>query len=663
MTINLASLSWATLSGLAISLTLALIYLFLKDRDSRKIMVALGLFPSAFSFLYLAANIPPISLPENTVFNSIFHWGTIPILISIFFVLVDRLFYRRKDFRMVFLLFAFFYVFSLFLILSNSISSTLYLQSIQIGALADILLGVFLVIKIQNYSSVFFLLAICIFTLGGFSLNNYIHEPAGFSSTVLALSCFFLGYIFLGLIFGFNKFPQEKKGEGIEIYFSLENKLKQVEKALAESQQQYRWVVDNLHQGIFISDHDGKIIYTNKLFTEMLGYVPSEVMGRAFFEFIDDDSHPLMDKALYEPTNKPDEGYEINLIKKDRTRISTRISTTPFIDENNTNGVMIAVQDVTTRKKIDDELHEKINQLQKNDLATLNIMEDLQETIINLQKAKEEINQKNEELQTMNEELNVTRDQLSILNQDLEKKVRDRTVEVEVLLKQKDDFINQLGHDLKTPLTPLTTLLPLIKQGENNPRSLEILDICISNVYFMKNLVGRTLELARLNSSTFFVIGDTSLVDEINEVVNRKQSMLTEKHVTINNNIPKQLMVQADSVAMKELFDNIIVNAIKYSMPSEKIQIVIDAKEQENQVVVSVKDNGIGMSAEQLNHIFHEFYKADSSRHNLESTGLGLSICKRIIEKHGGKIWAESPGLGKGSTFYFSLPATKKKDN
>ena len=66
----------------------------------------------------------------------------------------------------------------------------------------------------------------------------------------------------------------------------------------------------------------------------------------------------------------------------------------------------------------------------------------------------------------------------------------------------------------------------------------------------------------------------------------------------------------------------------------------------------------MGMSEEQLNHVFDEFYKADESRHDFTSTGLGLSICKKIIEKHQGKIWAESPGIGKGTTIYFTIPKT-----
>jgi signal transduction histidine kinase len=80
-------------------------------------------------------------------------------------------------------------------------------------------------------------------------------------------------------------------------------------------------------------------------------------------------------------------------------------------------------------------------------------------------------------------------------------------------------------------------------------------------------------------------------------------------------------------------------------------------------VQVSVKDTGIGMTEKEIKKIFDEYYKADSSRHDFDSSGLGMPICKRIVEKHGGKIWAESDGKGKGSIFYFTLPATNKITN
>ncbi|HVQ00526.1 MAG TPA: ATP-binding protein [Candidatus Thermoplasmatota archaeon] len=519
-----------------------------------------------------------------------------------------------------------------------------------------------MVIKIRVLSSWLFLFSICVFALGGYSINVYLSEPNTFSNTALPMCCFFLGYIFLGLIFGHNMFSKYINDEGIGVFFNLKDKLKKVEEELQESQQQYHQVVENLHQGLFIIDEHAKILYANTFFSEMLGFTAPLIQGKNIFIFMDAKSENTVKKLLLTDEPLSDEECEINLIKKDKTVISTLIFISPLIDKTDKKiGLLAAVQDVSNRKRIEHQLHEKIFQLQKNEYATLNIMEDLQETITDLQKAKEEINQKNRDLQTINIELSAIKDQLALLNKDLESKVKERTAEVTILLKQKDDFITQLGHDLKTPLTPLNTLLPLIRQREDDTRLLELLDICINNVNFMRNLVKKTLELAQLNSkSSLLRLEDIILFNEVNEVLQTKTPMFLEKHITIDNNISRQMIVQADSIQIKELFDNIIVNAVKYSSPLEN-HITIDAKDEGDQVLVSIKDNGIGLTSEQLEHLFREFYKADMSRHYLDSTGLGLSICKRIVEKHGGKIWVESPGLGRGSTFYFTLPSKKKK--
>ena len=252
------------------------------------------------------------------------------------------------------------------------------------------------------------------------------------------------------------------------------------------------------------------------------------------------------------------------------------------------------------------------------------------------------------------EELKKAHELLNIANKNLERKVKERTAEVEKLLLQKDEFIGQLGHDLKNPLSPIVNMVPLLEKREKNLESKEILEIIHRNADHMKNLVMKTIELARLNSPNIkLLIDDTNLLDEINNVITRNKRFLKENHIEIDNNIDENIMIKADKLRIEELFDNIINNAIKYSKNAGTI--TIDAKQDKNFITVSIKDTGIGMNKEQLSHIFDEFYKADEARHDFNSSGLGLPICKRIVEKHGGNIWAESSGEGKGTTFYFTF--------
>jgi|GEM_PF-728490 len=249
--------------------------------------------------------------------------------------------------------------------------------------------------------------------------------------------------------------------------------------------------------------------------------------------------------------------------------------------------------------------------------------------------------------------------ELKELNKTLEEKVKLRTKEINLLLKHKDEFIHQLGHDLKNPLGPLINLLPILQRGEKDTRRQEMFTVINRNVGYMKNLVTKTLELARLNSpNTQFSFESTNLSRKVDEIIETNKLTFKQQNIIVKNLIPSHLTVAADSLRLSEVFTNVVNNAVKYT-PHDGI-ITINATEDEHKVTVSVTDTGIGMTQDQIDHMFDEFYKADPSRHDFDSSGLGMSISKRIVEKHGGKIWAESPGPGKGSTFYFSLPKEKR---
>ena len=135
--------------------------------------------------------------------------------------------------------------------------------------------------------------------------------------------------------------------------------------------------------------------------------------------------------------------------------------------------------------------------------------------------------------------------------------------------------------------------------------------------------------------------------------------LLKESDIKIKNKVDKDITAEVDKLLLAELFDNIIGNSVKYSPNGGNI--TIDAKDDGKLVMVSVGDEGIGITSEQIDHVFDEFYKADEARHDFDSSGLGMSICRRIVERHGGKIWIESSGLHKGTTVYFTIPSSNKK--
>ena len=247
-------------------------------------------------------------------------------------------------------------------------------------------------------------------------------------------------------------------------------------------------------------------------------------------------------------------------------------------------------------------------------------------------------------------------DQLATLNHELEERVEQRTSEIKQLLEQKDAFVNQHSHDLKTPLTPLVALLPMLADRTEDSESKNMLKLVMNNVDYMKNLTEMTLQLAQLNSPNISLkLERVDLVSEIKNTIDSLAPVFEESGMEVVNNITPPLDAEADRMLIKELIHNLVSNAVKYT--NGVGTLTFNSFLNNGTVGISITDTGIGMAMEQQKRVFEEFYKADDARNDRSSAGLGLAICKRIIEKHEGTIRAESSGSGQGTTMYFTLPS------
>jgi len=390
---------------------------------------------------------------------------------------------------------------------------------------------------------------------------------------------------------------------------------------------------------IFQIKPDGKITYVNSAVEEIAGYNSTELIGNELFNIIPKEDWERLRSELFSKQYKKD------MIKKEVVNFET------FVVHRNKGNIPV-------------EINCKLIEIagvvigRKDQIRIQGSIRDISER----KKAEQKLKSMNEELQAMNQELNTTNEELKntqyelkVLNENLEKKVMKRTSEIEKLLKHKDEFIDQLGHDLKSPLTPIIGLLPTISDEIDDPKTQELLDVISRNVNYMKDIVTKTLKLERLNSPKIKPnLEEVKLFEIINKITNNKITILSNKKIKITNKIKKRYVLNADKLHIRELFDNLISNAIKFT--NENGKIIINAKKENRKIRVTIEDTGIGMTTEELEHIFEDFYKADPSRHDLESSGLGLSICKKIVDIHNGNIWAESPGLNKGSIFYVEFP-------
>lgn len=258
------------------------------------------------------------------------------------------------------------------------------------------------------------------------------------------------------------------------------------------------------------------------------------------------------------------------------------------------------------------------------------------------------------ELEQKTMELDAMRTQLLDMNRDLDYRVRKRTVQIEDLLKQKDEFIQIIGHDLKTPLTPLVAILPYIRKKMTDHELCELLDNSIEDVSTIRKLVTTILDLAQMNS--LYMISDIQEIrirEMIDQIISDNAYLIHQKSLKVTNKIPDECLVYMSPMHFETVLGNLIGNAIKYSFIDGNV--TIKAIDQEDSIILSIKDEGIGIEPEHISRVFDEFYRADNSRHERGSHGLGLAIAKRVAEMYHGIITVESDGAGKGSVFYLQL--------
>ena len=231
--------------------------------------------------------------------------------------------------------------------------------------------------------------------------------------------------------------------------------------------------------------------------------------------------------------------------------------------------------------------------------------------------------------------------------------INKQVEELEAKNAELERFAYTVSHDLKSPLITIKGFLGMIQKDVDNERFDRVkgdLNRIANATDKMQHLLEDLLELSRIgrviNPSLHF-----SLTDVAKEAVELLDALVKEYKVKINisDNMP---IIFADKIRIREVFQNLIENAVKFREKNRQLEINIGCEKSNEKCVFYIKDNGIGVEKEYLSKIFGLFDKLDP---NSEGTGIGLAIVKRIIELHGGKIWAESEGSGLGMSFYFTL--------
>jgi two-component system sensor histidine kinase BarA len=278
-----------------------------------------------------------------------------------------------------------------------------------------------------------------------------------------------------------------------------------------------------------------------------------------------------------------------------------------------------------------------------------NLERNVEERTHELEENIAELNRARTSTLKMLEELQTAKKELEMVNREL--KEMDET---------KMKFIGIASHELKTPLTAVKANIDFIlseKEGKV-PEYLKAYLLTVQrNTNRIQMRMDQMLDLSRIKSDRLLFNRESiSLSELIGGVINEVTPV--DKTLSVQIDIPQDLQLYADKNALHDIFINLLSNAFKFTGDGGQVSIL--AKQSDQSILLEISDTGMGIPEDKLQMIFDEFYQVEGGKHG--GTGLGLAIAKRLVEEHGGRIWATSK-LGKGSIFSFTLPLSMENDD
>jgi PAS domain S-box-containing protein len=218
----------------------------------------------------------------------------------------------------------------------------------------------------------------------------------------------------------------------------------------------------------------------------------------------------------------------------------------------------------------------------------------------------------------------------------------------------RSEFIHTVSHDLRSPLTSVIGYTELVdRAGSLNDNQREFLKRIQESVQHITSLINDLLELGSIEAGLDTRREYVQVDGILNYTLEMLQGQIKAKHIKVETEITQALpALRANPVRLRQVLDNVVGNAIKYSQDQGDVSITMRAEDE--QIIIQVTDNGLGIPAKDQAHIFDKFYRGSNSSSQAGS-GLGLAIVKSIVEAHQGRMWVEST-VGKGSTFFIILP-------
>lgn len=491
-----------------------------------------------------------------------------------------------------------------------------------------------------------------------------------------------------------------------------------LERELKEAKRKFLLISENVNDLIAILDNNFKHMYINKkAYSNVLGYTEKEVLGKLVSNFTHPEDIKRVSKATKRGLLKGEmlEEYRIKHKKGHYIWVESKGS---FIKENqNIIGVIFISRDITDKKEAEQRLKKSeskyrtlfesstdgiystniegkfiefnnafLNMLgySEEELLTKNVRQitpskwyEIEDDITFTQFSEEEsiiyekeFIRKNGQILPVNVRFWILQDEQgdpyriwAIIRDIAERKKMEN--ELKEINRLKSEFLRRASHELKTPLVSIKGFSNLIlsKYSEDlNPAIISNLEEINDGCERLQIIINNLLQTSKVDSVELKPkLEREDLTFLINYCVEELHPLAAKREHSINTEIQGPIITFFEKEEIHDVISNLLINAIKYTPPKGWIDIRTEIKE--DFVVVSIKDNGIGFTKEEKSNLFQQFGKIERYGQGLDldidGTGLGLYISKKIVESHGGKIWMESEGKGKGSTFYFTLPLIK----
>lgn len=496
---------------------------------------------------------------------------------------------------------------------------------------------------------------------------------------------------------------------------------KRTEKALKESEEKYRSLINNIQDGVFII-HDAKIHFANESFARICGYSIKEVIGRDFRELVAPDDQEMVANNYFRKQageNVPE--CEFLLLRKNGEKVIVNMNV-GHITYCGGIAIMGTVKDITEHNKIEKELKESEEKYRtiienSNDLIW---KLDLAGNFLYFNKRAEEVSgykldnfigksfvpfivpsdlSKVERIffetlkgNPQHYEVSIFKNDGSVLimsvnttpifesgrvvgtvsfGQDITEIRKSEELQLENAYlayanKAKSEFLANMSHELRTPLNAIIGFSEILKQkiagGLNEKQESFLDDVLIAGNHLLQ-LINDVLDLSKVEAGKVeLIIENISVPETINEVLSLIKEKAAKNNVIIEKELDPRLdFMEADKLRLKQILFNLLNNAVKFSKPEGGIVTII-SKKIEDAAQISVSDTGIGIKDEDRRKLFNEFQQLDSGiTRKYGGTGLGLAITKKLVELHGGKIMVESK-YGEGSTFTFLLPLKEENE-